>query len=83
MREKLTIPTQVMLSQTQSERLSYLREAGIVTADVLRQAIDSILIQYQPMIKVVEETRVRRERLRQLGITNTSQHRQGVKGGAL
>jgi hypothetical protein len=73
-----------MLSQTQSQRLTMLREMGVVSAEVLRQAIDSILIQYQPMIKIVEETRERRERLRQLGISvDKSHHRQGVNGGTL
>lgn len=83
MSEKLTVQTHVMLSQAQSQQLTLLRETGVVTAEVLRQAIDSVLIQYQPMIKIVEETRARRERLRQLGILDKPQHRQGVKGGAL
>lgn len=82
MSEKLTVQTHVMLSQSQSQRLTMLREMGVVTAEVLRQAIDSVLTQYQPMIKIVEETRARREQLRNLGILG-ARHRQGVKGGKL
>jgi hypothetical protein len=59
-----------------------LREAGVVSGEIIRQAVDAILIQYQPLITVVEETRARREQLRRLGILG-ARTMQGVKGKQL
>lgn len=83
MSQKLTVQTHVMLTKSQSAALTMLREAGIVSADVLRQAIDAALLQYLPVLKQVNESRARAEQLSALGIIGRSHHRAGTKGGML
>ena len=74
--EALTFPVQVMVSRAQSEQLTLLRTRGVVTAAILRRAIDSVLLEYSPLLDGSRSTS--REQLSQLGVLG-----ERTRGGAL